>query len=270
MSLLIGKKYELKSLLGNGSFGEVYLGVNVNNDEEVAVKLEKSDNGILKYEARMYTLLKGVKGIPKIRGFGKQDDYYYLSMDRLGVPVDYLVKNTCKSKMKREILLVGMQLVNILEKVHDAGIIHRDIKPENVLLRYSKSYTTTYNALHLIDFGLSKLYKDVPVKHNEKITGNLRYASVNIHQRITPSRRDDLLSLGYLLIYLQLGHLPWQHLRSDNDKLIYQMKKDINLIELETYPEICEYIEICNNLSYSAVPPYTTLYNIFRNNLKHI
>ena len=77
--------------------------------------------------------------------------------------------------------------------------------------------TSNYATIYLIDFGLSKRYKNADGKHCEQIqrkglVGTPRYASINSHNGKELSRRDDLESLAYMLIYLANGNLPWMNI----------------------------------------------------------
>ena len=107
----------------------------------------------------------------------------------------------------------ALQMLNIIKNVHSKGIIHRDIKPENFV------FTIDMRELVLIDFGLSKLYLDGSKNHKrqnktEKLIGCLHYASINSHDKIDLSRRDDLISLIYSFIYMFFGKLPWNNISS--------------------------------------------------------
>ena len=131
----------------------------------------------------------------------------------------------------RTILLITLQLLDRLHFLHDKGFIHRDLKPENILVGLGNKSNTVY----IIDYGLSKRYIDphtgehVPLRTGKALTGTPRFSSVNTHLGFETSRRDDLESLMYIVIYLARGSLPWQglhvHKGEDRYKKILNKKK---------------------------------------------
>lgn len=143
-------------------------------------------------------------------------------MDLLGPSIEDLFVMCNKKFSLKTTLMLADQFVNPIliqlqriEWLHSKDYIHRDIKPQNFLMGLSKKS----HIVHLIDFGLSKKYRDpkthqhIPYKQNKNLTGTARYASINAHLGIQQSRRDDLESIGYVLVYLVQGYLPWQGVR---------------------------------------------------------
>ena len=130
-------KYRLMRKIGSGSFGDIYLAVNINNGEEVAVKLEqqRAKHPQLLYESKVYRILAGGVGIPKIRWFGQHDrDYNVLVLDLLGPSLEDLF-NFCSRKFTlKTVLMLADQMIARLEYVHNKYFIHRDIKPDNFLM----------------------------------------------------------------------------------------------------------------------------------------
>lgn len=200
-------------LLGNGSFGEIYLGKNINDNTLVAMKLTFQYNAIqqLNQERIVLESLKNIDGFPYLYGFGVENEKGFLVMEALGPNLTSLFKYCNNFFTLQTVLIIAIQTIELIEKLHNQNFIHRDIKPENFLIGIKEKT----NKIYLIDFGLSKKYKDknndhIPYKENKKLTGTARYASINSHLGIEESRRDDLESLAYSLIFLLKKSLPWQ------------------------------------------------------------
>ncbi len=222
---IIEKKYLLIRKLGEGNFGKVFLAKNTNTDNYVAIKIEKSKTPLLKYEARIYTLLKNINCVPKLRSFGKHDEFYYMVIDYLPISIkDRLIERGGKLHIN-EVYYIAKQLIECLKCIHQCKLIHRDIKPENIMLKDNKIKTNVY----LIDFGLCTISKKKKDKNLQNIIGTLNYVSINVHNGYTPSFMDDLESLGYVLIYLHNGYLPWE---SENSETKYYMKREIHKNEI--------------------------------------
>nr|KJB54404.1 hypothetical protein B456_009G032600 [Gossypium raimondii] len=270
----VGNKFRLGRKIGSGSFGEIYLGTNIQTNEEVAIKLEsvKTKHPQLLYESKLYRILQGGTGIPNVRWFGVEGDYNVLVMDLLGPSLEDLF-NFCSRKLSlKSVLMLADQMINRVEFVHSKSFLHRDLKPDNFLMGLGRRA----NQVYIIDFGLAKKYRDssthqhIPYRENKNLTGTARYASMNTHLGIEQSRRDDLESLGYVLMYFLRGSLPWQGLKAGNKKQKYEKiseKKVSTSIEAlcRGYPtEFASYFHYCRSLRFNDKPDYAYLKRIFR------
>ncbi|WCJ39485.1 casein kinase 1 [Euphorbia peplus] len=270
----VANKYRLGRKIGSGSFGEIYHGTNFQTNDEVAIKLEnvKTKHPQLQYESKLYRILQGGTGIPNIRYFGVEGDYSVLVMDLLGPSLEDLF-NFCSRKLSlKTVLMLADQMINRVEFVHSKSFLHRDIKPDNFLMGLGKRATQVY----VIDFGLAKKYRDtsthhhIPYRENKNLTGTARYASMNTHLGIEQSRRDDLESLGYVLMYFLRGSLPWQGLKAGTKKQKYEKiseKKVSTPIEAlcRGYPtEFASYFHYCRSLRFDDKPDYAYLKRLFR------
>lgn len=132
------------------------------------------------------------------------------------------------------------------------------------------------NKLFLIDFGLAKKYRDIrsrihiAYREDKNLTGTARYASINAHLGIEQSRRDDLESLGYVMMYFNRGSLPWQGLKATTKKQKYERiseKKMSTPIEVlcKGFPaEFAMYLNYCRTLRFDESPDYMYLRQLFR------
>lgn len=273
MELRVNRKYRLSRKIGSGSFGDIYLGVNVTTGEEVAIKLEstKTRHPQLLYESKIYRILYGGIGIPNVRWFGIEGDYNVMVLDLLGPSLEDLF-NYCNRTFKlKTVLLLANQLLTRLEFIHTKSFIHRDVKPDNFLIGPNRLSHVVY----IIDFGLAKRYRDprthrhIPYREHKNLTGTARYASINTHIGIEQSRRDDLESLGYVLMYFLRGSLPWQGLKAHSKKQKYERileKKMATSPELlcRGFPtEFRSYFEYCRALRFDDRPDYSYLKRLF-------
>jgi len=274
MELRIGGKYRLGRKIGSGSFGDIYLGVNIATNEEVGIKMEslRTRHPQLLYESRVYKLLQGGSGIPTVRWFGTEGDYSIMVMDLLGPSLEDLF-NFCGRKFSlKTVLMLSDQLISRIEYVHSKSFLHRDIKPDNFLMGLGRRA----NQVYIIDFGLGKKYRDhrthvhIPYRENKNLTGTARYASINTHLGIEQSRRDDMESLGYVLMYFLRGSLPWQGLKAGTKNLKYARisdKKMATAVEVlcRDFPEeFVAYFHMVRGLRFDERPEYLTLRKLFR------
>ncbi|KAJ9559001.1 hypothetical protein OSB04_013615 [Centaurea solstitialis] len=281
--------YKTERKLGKGGFGQVYVGRRVTGGSgrtgpdavEVALKFEhrnsKGCNYGPPYEWQVYSTLNGCYGIPWVHYKGRQGDFYILVMDMLGPSLWDVWNSLGQSMSPNMAACIAVEAISILEKLHSKGLItyvrfvHGDVKPENFLLGQPGSVDE--KKLYLIDLGLASKWKDSSsnqhVEYDQRpdiFRGTIRYASVHAHLGRTGSRRDDLESLAYTLIFLIKGRLPWQGYQGDNKSFLVCKKK------MATSPELMccfcplpfqHFLEAVTNMKFDEEPNYAKLISFF-------
>jgi serine/threonine protein kinase len=274
MDLRIGGKWVLRRRLGGGSFGEIYSGEHLVNKESVAVKLESVNARPpqLLNESRAYRTLSGGVGIPSMKWYGVEGDYSVMVMDLLGKSLEDLFEQCGRKFSLKTVLMIADQLLARIEYLHNKNILHRDIKPENFVIGTAQ----TSNLIYVIDLGLSKKYKDsktgqhIPFREGKSLLGTARYTSVNTHLGIEQSRRDDLESIAYILIYFMKGTLPWIGLKEENKKQKYEAiteKKIVTGVEVlcqGLHPEFGIFLNEVRRLDFADRPDYEVYRKFFR------
>jgi len=259
----IGEDFILDSRekIGYGSFGDVYSGRIRSNDQPIAIKLEQiHKDPTLFNESKFLTHLKEIERIPKLIWVGQQGNYNILIMNLLGSSLKNLME-LCQGKFTLATTLkISIQILEILRKIHDRGVILRYLKPGNMVIGTGDNK----NFVYLIDFGISKYYSyygiHIPYNsHKKYIMGNRIFISININNNIEGSRRDDIESLGYNLVYFMKGTLPWSKVRSE--KIALHKKINTSLDELcEGLPyEFKEFIRYARKLEFTERPNYNYL-----------
>ncbi|XP_058074816.1 casein kinase 1-like protein HD16 [Magnolia sinica] len=279
--------YKIDRKLGKGGFGQVYVGRRVSGGigrtgadaYEVALKFEhRNSKGCYHgppYEWQVYSNLNGCYGIPLVHYKGCQGDYYILVMDMLG-PSLWDVWNNNNQKLSEEMVAcIAVEAISILEKLHFKGFVHGDIKPENFLL--GQPGTADERKLYLVDLGLASRWKDASSGHHvdydqrpDVFKGTIRYASVHAHLGRTGSRRDDLESLAYTLIFLLKGRLPWQGFMGENKGFLVCKKKMAT--PAETLCSLCpfpfqQFLEMVTNMKFDEEPNYSKLISLFEGSI---
>ena len=272
------QKFKIIKRIGKGAFGSVYLGKDLSKEEYVAIKLEIRDQNdiILERETYILYMLKGL-GIPQVIAYGHNLKYNILIQELLGKSLDNLLFDKKYKFSLKDSCMAGIQILDRLEYIHNKGIIHRDIKADNFLIGIKKK-----EIIYIIDFGLAKQYlnnktgKHVKYCVNKKWSGTSRFASANTLKGIEPSRRDDMESFCYLLLYLMKGSLPWDQINEPSEineiLIIYKMKEympaDIMFKDLPW--QMSEFYKYCKNLNFEQKPNYNYLRKLLINILEYI
>ncbi|KAL6850219.1 hypothetical protein ACP4OV_020846 [Aristida adscensionis] len=274
MDRIVGGKFKLGRKIGSGSFGEIFLATDIDTYEIVAVKIEssKTKHPQLFYEAKLYKALQGGSGIANVKWCGVDGEENVLVIDLLGPSLEDLFVYCGRKFTLKTVLMLADQMITRIEFIHSKGYLHRDIKPDNFLMGLGRKA----NQVYIIDFGLAKRYRDsttnrhIPYRENKNLTGTARYASCNTHLGIEQSRRDDLESLGYVLLYFLRGSLPWQGLKAATKTQKYDKiceKKISTPIEVlcKSCPvEFASYFHYCHSLTFDQRPDYAFVKRLFR------
>lgn len=267
-------KFKIANQIGKGSFGTVYSGINMTTQEPVAIKTEvktgKNQNNLLESEAYKLVSLRGFKGIPQVYQFGKLKGYHVLVMELLGKSLNELFNQMNHKFSLQTVCVLANDMIHLIEYVHEHKVLHRDIKPDNFMMgRGDKE-----DVLYLIDFGLAKKYiinngTHIPMRTGKSITGTARYCSVYTHQGLEQSRRDDLESIGYVLLYFLRGSLPWQGVKVKDGEKHYEkignVKMNTSVDELcDGFPEELKYyFNYVKQLEFEEEPNYNFLLELF-------
>lgn len=278
---VIGQKYRINRKIGSGSFGEIYSGTVIYQDsnQQVAIKFEKRSARCpqLRHEFKVYRELQGCTGIGRVMYFGTYRDCNVMVMELLGPSLEDLFNQCGRRFSLKTTLQLADQLLERAETLHENHLIHRDIKPANFVVTHGDAPAMVF----CIDFGLSKRYRHphtlqhIPYREGRSLTGTPRYASVANHQGVETSRRDDLESIGYILVYFLLGKLPWQGLKVPHGVAGTASQKHRLILDKKTgtpLPELCrgcpvefqEFIQYCRELQFDAKPNMTYVRNLFR------
>jgi serine/threonine protein kinase len=288
--IIINKKYQLYEQIGHGKFGKVYSGINRKTKENVAIKMENiaSPIRLLKNEAKMLKYLYdcGCRQIPLVLWYGI--DYSFSINHTLLIMPYYegslhMVSSTSLDK-------AFASSIQILESIHKHFVLHRDIKPDNFMVKSGE--------LFLIDFGMATFYIDGYSNHiiesgsildsekkhlllKDSIVGTPNYVSYNIHSGILGSRRDDMISLGYMYLMLHNKSLPWENIDISHNmdkhkyehihilhprnqvRKIMKTRENLEKICIQTNQKIYKFLMYCYDLEFDDKPDYDMLLHIF-------
>lgn len=268
MDTIIHGRYNIISIIGKGKFGVVLKACDNITGEPVAIKRESISSQILsiKHETKIMTHLfqNRFRKLPFVYWYGSQNAFQYLVMTYYDCSLDEYVKS---NKFNSDFILEKLfsQCICILENIHKLYVLHRDIKPDNFMIKDGEIY--------LIDYGLATFWIDGNGKHitnlkQDTIIGTPKYVSYYNYIGNTISRRDDLISLGYMIMYFIYSYLPWQgkiyHFNIKSWKNISEFLENETPVN-ENAPSIkmLNYMKYCYSLEFDETPNYNLLHTLF-------
>lgn len=218
----------------------------------------------------MYQKLRGEAGFANLLTSGKVPHYSYITISLLGPSLARLNMNNGRPFGLSTVEKIGQKMIQRFESLYECGIVHCDIKPENITIGLEDT-----DEIYLIDFGLAR---DIENKENQepikidRIPGSLMYLSLGAHEGIL-SFRNDLESMGYLLLFLLNGDLPWsvdeivKIAKIDNMMTIMDAVKSLKKSFMKDLPkslpaQIYNLLEAIHGISYVEPPDYEMLKNI--------
>ena len=275
---IISNKYKILSRIGNGKFGDIYNGTNMKTSTQIAIKFEKKNQEYktLKNEATILKYLydNSCKYIPIIYWYGAYEEHLTLIMPKYDCSLqDYILNHTLDSD---DINYIMLSIIGIIRNVHNNYVLHRDIKPHHFMFKNKQ--------LYLIDFGISTFYIDGDKKmisnnHTNNIIGSSNYASYYLYQGNTYARRDDMISIAYIYIFMNYLELPWEKLAVENDNVhipLYDIThpKNIHCQQIKSLSNILSintnkptYFDLfmtkCYSTDYYEIPPYIDFISMF-------
>lgn len=264
---MISNKYKIIEIINHGSFGSIFKCINTHTNKLVAIKTEPKDTDkkTLKNEARIYQYLGNTNGFPQLQYFGATLTHNYLVMDLLGTSLSSMIKRYQTLSLKT-VLFIGIQIINRIQTLHSKFLLHRDIKTDNFVFE-NKQPT---NKLYLIDLGFSKRYTydglHIPENSINTIIGTPNFVSLNNHNGVEPSRRDDLESAIYIILNMFFGNLEWFNYINIFD--IVKLKKKL-ILQPNTPPFIKTMLHYVISLRFNELPDYNFIINIMNDLIQH-
>jgi len=238
---VVNGRWRLGRRLGSGSFGDIYNVYDKVTSKYLAAKVENPSSKFpqLRLEYKVYKSMATYNGFPRVYWIGsailavnngKPQKMDVLIMDKLGPSLEELFVSCNRKFGVKTVCMTGIQLVNRIESLHKEGFLHRDIKPDNFLVGAGDRHSKDGSVIHMIDMGLTKRFRNesgqhIPIREGKRLTGTPRYASINTHNGMEQSRRDDVESLAYVLLYLLKGRLPWQGMKGSTKLEKYEQIK---------------------------------------------
>ena len=279
---ILFEKYKILKQIKKENFLQIYLGKNIFTNELIIIKIEKKNSkkkGNLEIESYFLNLLKAT-GIPVIKQIGYYDNSNIISIQtNLGFSLSKIFDDFYRCFSIKDITIIAIQILERIKYIHSKNIIHCNINPDNLFIDFSRFD----NVIYLTGFDHAIKYNNI---NNKRIfdrnilnsnSSSLIFSSLNIMKGNFINKKDDLESLGYILLFLLKGELPWEYIANDlneRDKIrkIYQLKKYYSLDLLcDKIPEefrlfiiYIKKLKVKEEIDYNYC--FHLFYTIFKNN----
>jgi serine/threonine protein kinase len=279
-----GNQYTIVRRVGGGSFGVVYHALRSSDGMDVCIKMENERDDatggkILEHEYRVLKLMMHFDGMPKVFGrgtaVGSSKNAKFICMEYLGPSLESIMRFMQRPFSPASALTIGLQIITLLKQFHGCGYVHRDIKPDNFVMGQSN-----HKRVFAIDFGLAKrfLSRDgreahIPLRTGKSLVGTPRYCSINANAGMEHSRRDDIESVIYMLVFLCRGTLPWQGMHGANPDEKYASilasKRSLTSQQLcAGLPDsFAIVLDMARAMEFAQCPDYRLITTLFRRDL---
>lgn len=267
---MIAGRYNIGPQIRQGAFGSIYKGIYEKTGEPIAIKIDRNQAS-LRHEIKMinHLYISGVRKIPSIYWFGEYESKPCVVMTLYECSLyDYRMNGRPTEEKMAKIM---WKIIEIIESIHKHFVVHRDIKPHNFMIKAGEIY--------LIDFGLAAFYvgengEHCPNEPMNTIIGSPMFVSIRIHEGHRYSRRDDLISIGYVYLWMLGNYIT---IDNNNNNLIsgspldldypvnielLKQKKTIFLL-FQNDDGIHQYMEYVYGLLYDEIPKYAPMRMVF-------
>ncbi|XP_052758103.1 tau-tubulin kinase homolog Asator [Galleria mellonella] len=264
---VVKERWKVVKKIGGGGFGEIYEGLDLVTQEQVALKVESSrqPKQVLKMEVAVLKKLQGKEHVCRFIGCGRNARFNYVVMQLQGRNLAELRRAQPRGAFSISTTLrLGLQILKAIDSIHSVGFLHRDIKPSNFSIG---RHPSNCRKVYMLDFGLARQYTTNsgavrPPRAAAGFRGTVRYASINAHKNKEMGRHDDLWSLFYMLVEFVNGQLPWRKIKDKEQVGLMKEKYDHRLLLKHLPNELRQFLEHVQQLEYADTPDYALLTTI--------
>ncbi|CAG4967887.1 unnamed protein product [Colias eurytheme] len=261
---VVKERWKVIKKIGGGGFGEIYEGLDLVTQEQVALKVESARQAkqVLKMEVAVLKKLQGKEHVCRFIGCGRNARFNYVVMQLQGRNLAELRRAQPRGAFSLSTTLrLGIQILKAIDSIHSVGFLHRDIKPSNFSIG---RHPSNCRRVYMLDFGLARQYTTStgavrPPRAAAGFRGTVRYASINAHKNKEMGRHDDLWSLFYMLVEFVNGQLPWRKIKDKEQVGLMKEKYDHRLLLKHLPSELRQFLEHVQALEYADAPDYALL-----------